>query len=364
MADAEVDARLRVVRVHAVHVVALLVRHHLERQLVVVAQEDGPLRGLGDRRRLGQDVDDREAILLADRHEHARHHREVEGHVALVAVAEVVDGVFRPLVRLGQDHAVVEPRIDVRAQVAQHAVRLGKVLAVRPLALVQVGHGVEPEPVHAHLEPVVDDPEERLLHLGVLEVEIGLVRVEAVPEVGARDRVPRPVRGLEVLEDDARVRVAVGRVAPDVEVARLRAGSRATGALEPGVLIRGVVQHELRDHAQAAVVGGAQERAEVAQRPVGRVHGAVVRRVVPVVSQRRGIERQQPDRGDAEVGDVVEARQQAAEVADAVAVRVLEGADVHLVDERVLVPVGLAAERVDRSAHLHLGVAGGRDHWK
>ena len=84
-ADAEVDAGARVLGVDPVHVVALLVRHHLERQLVVVAEEDGPLRGLGDRRGLAQDVDDRVAVLHPERHEQARHEREVEGHVALVA---------------------------------------------------------------------------------------------------------------------------------------------------------------------------------------------------------------------------------------------------------------------------------------
>ena len=42
-ADAEVDAHLAIARVGAVHVVALFVGHHLQRQLVVVAQEHGPL---------------------------------------------------------------------------------------------------------------------------------------------------------------------------------------------------------------------------------------------------------------------------------------------------------------------------------
>ena len=42
-ADAQVDAGLGVLGVDAVHVVALLVGHHLQRQLVVVAQEQRPL---------------------------------------------------------------------------------------------------------------------------------------------------------------------------------------------------------------------------------------------------------------------------------------------------------------------------------
>ena len=132
-ADAQVDPRPRVLGVDPVHVVAVLVGHHLERQLVVVAQEDRPLAALGDRRRLLQDVDDREAVLHPHRHEEPRHHREVEGHVALVAVAEVGDGVLRPLVGLGQQHAAAVVGVDVGAQLLQVLVGLGEVLAVRPL---------------------------------------------------------------------------------------------------------------------------------------------------------------------------------------------------------------------------------------
>ena len=47
-ADAQVDPRLRVVRVNAIHVIALFVGHHFERQLVVIAQEQRPLAGLGN----------------------------------------------------------------------------------------------------------------------------------------------------------------------------------------------------------------------------------------------------------------------------------------------------------------------------
>src|ERR1700744_5022495 len=41
--------------------------------------------------------------------------REVEGHVALVAVAEVVDDVGRPLVRLREQHPVGVVRVDLLA---------------------------------------------------------------------------------------------------------------------------------------------------------------------------------------------------------------------------------------------------------
>ena len=88
-ADADVDAHPRVGGVRLVHVVALFVGDHLERQLVVVAQEQPPLAVLGDVGRLAHDLGDRMAVFLPQRHEHARHQREVERHVAFVAVAEV-----------------------------------------------------------------------------------------------------------------------------------------------------------------------------------------------------------------------------------------------------------------------------------
>ena len=84
-------AHLRVGGVDAVHVVALFVRHHFQREFVVVAQEQRPLAVVRNSRRLLQDVDEGIAVLHASGHEHARHERKMEGHVALVAVAEVGD---------------------------------------------------------------------------------------------------------------------------------------------------------------------------------------------------------------------------------------------------------------------------------
>ena len=97
-----------------------------------------------------------------------------------------------------------------RAQLAQELVRLGQVLAVGALALEEVGHRVEAQAVDAHVEPEVDDLEHRLAHARVVEVQVGLVGVEAVPVVRPWRPDPRSSWTLEVLEDDARVLVALG----------------------------------------------------------------------------------------------------------------------------------------------------------
>jgi hypothetical protein len=119
------------------------------------------------------------------------------------------------------------------------------------------------------------------------------------------------------------------------------------------VLVGAVVEDQLGDHAQAAAMRLAQQHLEVAQRAVGVVDGGIVGDVVAVVAQRRRIERQQPQRGDAEVAQVIEPLREAPEVADAVGVAVAEGLGVQLVDDRVLVPGGIAIEDRVALARCH-----------
>ena len=166
---------------------------------------------------------------------------------------------------------------------------------------------------------------------------------EAVPVVLAAQLVERPVRRLGVDEDDARLRVALVGVRPDVPVA-LRAGRVGARLLEPRVVGRGVVHDEVGDHAHAALVRLLDELAEVLDRPVVGVDGEEVRDVVAAVAQRRLVHRQQPEAVDAEPLEVVELVDQAAEVAGAVVVAVEEAADVDLVEDGPLEPQRVSLE--------------------
>ena len=60
----------------------------------------------GIARSLRDDVGDRQAIFLAQGHVDARHQREMECHVAFVAVAEIRANIGGPLIGFGQEHAV------------------------------------------------------------------------------------------------------------------------------------------------------------------------------------------------------------------------------------------------------------------
>ena len=312
-----------------------------------------------DRRRLGEDLRDREAVLAAHRHEDARHQREVERHLALVAadlgVAVVRDDVRGPLVGLGQQHPARVLVLHDLAAAPQEGVRLGQVLAVRAVALEQVGHGVEPEAVDAQVQPEAQDVDHRLLHGLAVVVEVGLVGEEAVPEELAAHPVVGPVRRLGVDEDDPRLGVARVVVRPDVEVA-VGAVRVAARLLEPGVLVAGVVHDEVGDHADAALVRLVEQHDEVVDGAELGQHGPEVADVVAAVTQRRVVERRQPDAVDAQPLDVVELLGEPADVAGAVAVRVGERADQHLVEHRPLEPVVVHAQRAGLAVVLGRGL--------
>ena len=140
-----------------------------------------------------------------------RHHREVEAHLALGLLlgAEVVDDLGRRLVGLGeQDASGILLCPPCARSLRRNSWVCGQVLAVGALLLEEVGHGVEPEAVDAEVHPEPHDVEHRLLHGRVLEVEVGLVAEEPVPEELPPHRVEGPVGDLGVDEDDARVVVA------------------------------------------------------------------------------------------------------------------------------------------------------------
>ena len=126
-------------------------------------------------------------------------------------------------------------------------------------------------------------------------------------------------------------------VAPAVPVALGRVARRA--ALdEPRVLVGGVVRDPVEQDADVARVRVGEQRVEGREVAEERVDVAVVGDVVAEVGHRRAVDRRQPDRVDAEPLQVVEARAQALEVADAVARRVGERARIDLVDDRLLPP--------------------------
>ena len=111
-------------------------------------------------------------------------------------------------------------------------------------------------------------------------------------------------------------------------------------------MIRSVIDHQLRDDAQPALVRRGEERLEIGERAIVRINIVVIRDVVAIIAQGGGIKREQPDRGHAKILEIIELADQAPEIAHSVAGAVLESLYVQLVDDRVFVPKRIGSEQI------------------
>ena len=182
------------------------------------------------------------------------------------------------------------------------------------LGLDQAVRDVDPEAVDPEVEPESHRLVELGSHVGVRPIDVGLL---------GREQVQVPLAGLPVRLGDA----GPGRTAEVAQpvVGRLLAAGPAAVAedeagplgrirvcrerlLEPRMLVRDVVRDDVQQHPQAEVVRVADHRLGVGERPEHRLDGAEVRDVVAGVLHRRRVPRVDPQRVDAEVGEVAQAR--------------------------------------------------------
>ena len=106
------------------------------------------------------------------------------------------------------------------------------------------------------------------------------------------------------------------------------------------MLTRRVVGDEVDNDPQTQGVSIADKLIDVSERAELRVHVAIVADVIARVRLRRGVERVQPDRVDAQVAKIRQPGPDAGQVPDPIAVRVREATDIDLVDHRVPPPRG------------------------
>ena len=264
---------------------------------------------------------------------------EIEHHVHAVAVAaEIFHVGFRQHIGFGEDDGVALPPLQEFAKRAQHVVLLDRLADLGALGRDHERHRVHAKAGDAELDPEPHDLEDLGLHMRVRGVEVGLEIVEAMEEPGAGFLV-RASRSISARrETPCRCWRWPGCLSDQTYQSRCGESFDLQRVLEPGVLVRGVVDDEVDDDADAALLAAMGEFDEVAERAVARIDAVIVRDVVTVVLAGRGLERHQPDRGDAEPVQIIQPPQQALEVADAVAIGIHIGADGKAIDHAVLVP--------------------------
>ncbi len=200
---------------------------------------------------------------------------------------------------------------------------------------------IQAKAVDTAIEPEAHRRKKRLLHLAIVEVEVGLRGKEVVHVILFAHAVPLPGRTAEHRQPVVRRRAVRLGGSPDKPV-RLGIVAARAAFLEPGMLIRRVRQHLVDDDLQAQSMRLGHHRVEIGERPEHRIDVAIVGDVIAHIRHRRGEEGRKPDRIDAEGGDIGQPFRHALEVADPIAVGVLEGARIDLVDDGAAPPIGIA----------------------
>ncbi len=278
------------------------------------------------------------AVAARERIEYVLIGLEVEHHVhAFAFVAEVAHVVPGLDVRFRENDRVALPPLQELAEVAQHVELLAWLLHRRTLRRDDEGNGVHAKAGHAELDPEAHDLQNFSLYVRVGRVEIRLKFVEAMKVVLAGDWIPRPGLLLHTWKDHPLVRARRSLPGPDIPIA-ITAVRVAAGLLEPGMLVRRVIDDEVDEHTNAALLRRMCEFDEITERAIARIDIVVIADVVAVVLLGRRLERHEPDRRDTEPAEVVEATHQPLEIADTIAVGVHERRDRQAIDDRVLVP--------------------------
>ena len=243
------------------------------------------------------------------------------------AIVELVDHAAQPgdhLVHLGLVGGVARQHALVRRP-ARRERRIGRVVAELGV-LDQVPDHVDAEAVDAAVEPEAQHVVHRGADLGVAPVEVGLLGQERVIVVlaGRRHRAARRCRRTRTASCWAARRPAPGRA---------RCTSRAAGSSRERRLSANQgcwsevwfgtkSSRTFRPLRCAAATSASKSASEPNSGSMSRVVGDVVAEI----GHRRGKDRRQPERVDAELRQIVEPRQDAREIADPVAVRVLKRA--------------------------------------
>ena len=274
---------------------------------------------------------------------------EREGHRQLVEVGvgvadAVVDGGGAHLadgdhvIDAGLADQLLEVLVNVRA-VGVEPSSVSLVVVLPDGGLGDEVHDVEAEARDPLGLPEAHDVDELGAHLGVVPVEVclALVKEVQVPLVERGDVLPGAATELADPVGRGLAGVLGGRVWRGVDELVVREVARVPreGAPEPLVARRGMVEHHVEHEADSMRLGLAGELVEVVHRAEHRLDRAIVGHVIAVVVLRRDEEGRDPEVVHAEMLEVVEAVRDAAQVADAVAVGVLEAADVDLVDDLV-----------------------------
>ena len=275
------------------------------------------------------------------------HMLELEDHTqfASVQIRIIRCGFNRCAARFADGHRVVTAQhLAVHLPQIQMLLRSARNITVRSAVagegFLRLGNHVDDvhaETVNALIQPPAHHIVYALAHLLIVPVEVCLLFGKHVQIILAGRFVLLPCASGE----DASLAVrhaALKRRTPDIEITLwiILVGS---GFLEPRMLRRRVVDHQIHDDADAPRMRLTEQLVKVLHRAEFRSDGAVIADVVSAVHAGILVNGVEPDDIRAQLMDVIELFRHAAQIADTVAVGVHKALGINLINDRTLEPI-------------------------
>src|SRR5277367_2688429 len=100
-----------------------------------------------------------------------------------------------------------------------------------------------------------------------------------------------------------------------------------------------MIRHEVEQHFQSPRMCGLEKSFEILHRAKQGIDGPVVGNIIAEVPHGRLEDRRNPDRVDAQIGEIAEPARDSCEIAHSIPIGVLERARIDLIDDSGLPPV-------------------------
>ena len=219
-----------------------------------------------------------------------------------------------------------------------HALGIGRRIVAQQGVMHIIIDRVMAEAIHTALQPEFYGFIKRGAHILIVKIQVGLRHQKIMQIILAAPCIPLPCTAAENRQPVVGRRAIGLGIGPDIPI-RLCIGFIRAAFLKPRMAFGGVGEHLINHHLQAQPVRLGHHGVKIRQSAEHRVHGAIIFDIIAEIFHRRFEERAEPDRINAQTGNIIELFGNAGQIADPIAIGVHKTARINLINHRPTPPV-------------------------
>src|ERR1700733_11529175 len=210
------------------------------------------------------------------------------GH-ALAPLAEIVQNLIGSDVRFRHQNRIASLPAKELAKLFQIIERLMRqLLGIRALVCDHERRSVHAKTGDPQRQPKTHDLLDLVAHYRIPCIEIGLIRIKTMEIVSLRQLVKFPDTGLLAGEYGLGRGIARIILSPNIVTVIFRIIT--TSGLKPGMLVGGVVDYKINDHANPTIIRFRHESGKITKITQMRMNREIIHDVIAVISIRRLVE--------------------------------------------------------------------------